>query len=170
MITLLRTSCKEDGQLSLKKLMEFLQKMQYDVRIVEEHMGVKQTDFCCCIVRHSFLLCFGRTGGAEGELPYRAPEPFIVDPFFKAQFDVQHPSVAYSAVMEFVPDVFIGPCSVLEDLIRILCCQMEQSFKKTHAPLPPWRTFKSMLARWTHPLKSYTQDGGCVDVSIAGSV
>lgn len=153
-----RCSCEENGRLSLHRLLECLLNRNFAVILVEKGNRVKQpTQFCCCRVQHSFLLCFGKMKDGDGDVSYTST-PFILDPHFKSQFDVQHPSFAYSTVMESVPDVYIGSYQRLEELVRILCCQMQKSFEMAQCALPPWRTVKSMLSRWADPIQSYKQD------------
>ena len=154
-----RCDCEEDGHLSLQRLLESLLSKNFAVTLFEKRNQMKQTtQFYCCRVQHSFLLCFGKTENGDGEVSYMTSTPFILDPHFKAQFDVQHPSASYKAVMDSVPDVYIGSYQRLEGLVRILCCQMQKSFEMAQRALPPWRTVNSMLSRWAEPIRSSKQD------------
>jgi len=159
---LVRCDCEESGQLQLEEVMEALLDRDFAVTLVGTRNHVKQTsNFCCCIVRHSFLLCFGKTENDDGEASYMTSTPVILDPHFRDQFDVQHPSVTYSAVMESVPDVYIGSYKRLEGLVRVLCCQMQKSFQAAQCALPPWRSVNSMLSRWADPIQRYKQEELC---------
>ena len=154
-VTLAVTLCSQHGTVDLEKLQEMLQKLNFIVQLIAEPKDSRRHSSESFVhVRHSFLMCFGATaGGMCGDLPITTTMPIIVDPCFKAQFDIQNPSNTYSAMMESVPQVYTGTCDELRALVRIMCREMQQSFEETQCALPPWRTLKSMLSRWMIPLR-----------------
>lgn len=153
--------CDANGHLDLLQLATHLEQLHFKVRLVGEHATRKGLGG-----RHGFLLCLGKSmGSAPSELPYTAPTPVIIDPFFKSQFDIQHPSATYAAILDVMPEVFVGTWRRLEELIRLLCREMRRSFEIAQRPLPPWRTLSSMTTRWERALLAqdvWFSNGGSV--------
>lgn len=153
---LVKGSCEEEGHLDLEKLMKSLQSMHFSVKLIGLNKEHKPGYYAH--LTHPFILCFGKTEDGPRGLPYTCPTPCILDPFFKAQFDVPHPSATYATLMEAVPDMYLGSYSRLENLVHLLCQEMHKSFQSVQCALPPWRTLKSMLSRWVHPIENITLD------------
>uniref|UniRef100_A0A383VS09 Uncharacterized protein n=1 Tax=Tetradesmus obliquus TaxID=3088 RepID=A0A383VS09_TETOB len=72
----------------------------------------------------------------------------IVDPTFRDQFAIAHPSARYAAVLDSLPAVFVGPASRIPQLVELLCAEMSLAFHAAGIVLPPWRHTKSMLSKW----------------------
>ena len=51
----------------------------------------------------------------------------IVDSHFAEQFAVAHPSARYAAVLEALPDVYVG--THVQPVVEFLCSELEASFK-----------------------------------------
>lgn len=109
---------------------------------------------CFRNLRHEFLTVLG-----EGD--YR-DVPYIVDPAFKEQFEIPSPSPSYAAVLDLLPDEFVGTSSRLVPLVQSLCAEMVASFEANGLTLPPWRRAQSMLTKWL-PSRSH-------DVNISATV
>lgn len=124
-------------------LAECLRERQFLVMLVGEQRKGVWTGVCP--PRHPFLLCFESIGSRSME------HPVVLDPHFKSQFDIQNPTVAYSGIMEALPDAFIGRRDRLELLVEILCGEMQRSFQTMQRALPPWRGFQAMLLKWKSP-------------------
>ena len=165
---LTRGSCEVGGVLDLHLLAQTLERLDFDVKLVDERKEMLQVSGCCR-VRHRFLLIYGTEHSASEKLPYTSPAPLILDPQFKAQFDIPNPSPAYSTLLESVHEVYLGSYERLEQLVRLLCCEMNRSFEMTKGALPPWRSPKAMLSRWMHPLQYQHNDDIRTEMNIVGS-
>lgn len=95
---------------------------------------------CFRNLRHEFLTVRGR-GEHEGT-------EFIVEPSFRCQFEIPHPTEEYRSVLESIPAVFVGTASRLTPLVQVLCAEMADSFETQGLTLPPWRRTGAMLSKW----------------------
>eukprot|EP00878_Enallax_costatus_P002300 GHUV01002475.1.p1 GENE.GHUV01002475.1~~GHUV01002475.1.p1 ORF type:complete len:344 (+),score=116.81 GHUV01002475.1:340-1371(+) len=110
---------------------------------------------CFRNLRHEFLSVTGTDEYKETEL--------IVDPNFKEQFEIPQPTATYRAVLNMVPQEFVGTASRLVPLVQLLCAEMAASFEAMSLTLPPWRRAQSMLSKW---LPSRSRD---ISISTTGS-
>jgi uncharacterized protein (TIGR01615 family) len=88
---------------------------------------------------------FEAAGGDDGQL---LPEPLVVEPSFRDQFVIAHPTPAYTELLAAVPLCFVGTVQRLEAAVTLLCQEMAAAFKQQGLPIPPWRTKKAMLSKW----------------------
>lgn len=96
--------------------------------------------YFCRNLRHEFLTVLGEDDFKEAT--------YIVDPLFKEQFQIPQPSPVYSAVLDMLPEEFVGTASRLIPLVQCLCAEMAVSFESQGLTLPPWRRAQSMLSKW----------------------
>jgi uncharacterized protein (TIGR01615 family) len=109
---------------------------------------------CLRNLRHSFLILTPAAGSSRTHhTNHTTTEEVIVDPTFRDQFALAHPSPRYSAVLDATPPVFVGPLSTLQPLVALLCAEMARAFTAAGIVLPPWRSYRSMLSKWV-PRKS----------------
>jgi uncharacterized protein (TIGR01615 family) len=101
---------------------------------------------CFRNLRHEFLTVLSNEGDFKDCT-------LIVDPLFREQFAIPHPSATYAALLELVPLEFVGTASRLIPLVQCLCAEMVASFEAKGLTLPPWRRAQSMLSKWL-PTKS----------------
>lgn len=95
---------------------------------------------CFRNLRHEFLSVTGEDEYKETQL--------IVDPYFKEQFEIPQPTATYRAVLNLLPQEFVGTASRLVPLVQCLCAEMAASFEVMGLTLPPWRRAQSMLSKW----------------------
>lgn len=76
-----------------------------------------------------------------------------VDPHFREQFTVSHPTDDYKALLQLVPAVFVGMNARLVQIVTLMCSEMARSFEETQLTLPPWRRPQAMLSKWL-PVKA----------------
>ncbi|BDA42380.1 hypothetical protein COCOBI_03-2670 [Coccomyxa sp. Obi] len=95
---------------------------------------------CECLrnLRHVFICV--RMPGGNGSV--------LVDPKFKEQFEIAHPTARYAALLDEVPACFVGTEERLVALVELLCSEMSAAFRGTGTTLPPWRQAPSMLSKW----------------------
>ncbi|GBF95594.1 hypothetical protein Rsub_08575 [Raphidocelis subcapitata] len=76
------------------------------------------------------------------------PEPLVVEPHFREQFVIAHPTPAYEELLQAVPHCFVGTVARLEAAVSLLCEEMAAAFKTQGLPVPPWRSKRAMLSKW----------------------
>lgn len=54
---------------------------------------------CLQNLRHRFIVCLGVRSAADGEPAY-LPEPLVVEPCFREQFTIAHPTPEYEALLQ----------------------------------------------------------------------
>ncbi|KAH7281072.1 hypothetical protein KP509_36G028700 [Ceratopteris richardii] len=80
-------------------------------------------------------------------------ERLIVDLDFQSQFEIARPTNSYAAALKFLPIVFIGSVNKLQQVLQIMAEAVKMSLKQNSMPLPPWRTFEYMVAKWLSPFE-----------------
>lgn len=109
---------------------------------------------CLRNLRHSFLILSPSAHGGRSSLRPQhtsaaaASEEVIIDPTFRDNFVIAHPSPRYSAALEALPPVFIGTLSTVQPLVELLCAEMALAFKEAGIVMPPWRSLRSMMTKW----------------------
>ena len=63
-----------------------------------------------------------------------AGEAYLVDPKFKEQFEIAHPTERYVELLEAVPAFFVGTEHRLVTLVELLCTEMSAAFQTTGIP------------------------------------
>lgn len=89
---------------------------------------------------------------------------FLVDIDFRAQFEMARPTKEYSAMVELLPNIFVGKAEKINQIIKIMCDAAKRSLKKKTMHIPPWRKYRYMRAKW---LGSYRRTTNPVPVSIS---
>ncbi|GAX75934.1 hypothetical protein CEUSTIGMA_g3377.t1 [Chlamydomonas eustigma] len=99
-------------------------------------------------LRHQYLVCSGYILG--GTQCLALTEPLIIDPSFKAQFQVRaiREDSSYNALLEALPNFFIGTSPSLHTLVSIMAAGLAGAFRRCKLPLPPWRTEEALLTKW----------------------
>lgn len=110
---------------------------------------------CLHNLRHSFLILSpsAHLSARSSLRPTHTPaaaaaEEVIIDPTFRDNFVIAHPSPRYSAALEALPPVFIGTLSTVQPLVELLCAEMALAFKEAGIVTPPWRSLRSMMTKW----------------------
>ncbi|GMH39949.1 hypothetical protein BSKO_07853 [Bryopsis sp. KO-2023] len=105
-------------------------------------------------LRHSFLVCYGVLGPAGVTLAYQKT-PVVVDPRFKEQFAIAHPSPWFEGLLKVMSSEFVGHPDALKRLVSLVCDEMLKVFVEQKLSIPPWRNQKAMLSKWTGPISEY---------------
>jgi uncharacterized protein (TIGR01615 family) len=105
-------------------------------------------------LRHAYLLC---TGKLDGSLKH---DGCLVDPRFKEQFVIGHPTAAYEKMLTAVPIEFVGTRLRLDALVRAVCHEIAVVYDSQGLPLPPWRKEQALLSRWAAPVGVSSMGGG----------
>ena len=72
----------------------------------------------------------------------------VVDPNFKAHLQVARPSPEYEAILQALPERFVGSASRMQKLLRLLGARLQESFEKSEMPIPPWRGSEYLANIW----------------------
>ncbi len=59
-----------------------------------------------------------------------------MDPKFKEQFEIAHPTERYVELLDAVPAFFVGTEHRLVTLVELLCTEMSAAFQTTGIPQP----------------------------------
>lgn len=92
---------------------------------------------------------------------------YIVDPDFKGQFSIMHPTTHYSTLLAAIPSPVVLPEDRVAPVVQLISKELSQVFKQLEVVLPPWRTTSSVLTKWL-PRQSLDQSVG--DPTIAEQV
>lgn len=105
-------------------------------------------------LRHEYLLCTGRS---DCSLKH---DGCVIDPRFKEQFVIGHPTAAYEKMLTAVPIEFVGTRLRLDALVRAVGHEIAVAYNSQGLPLPPWRKEQALLSRWAAPVVICMDGGG----------
>ncbi|KAJ7946988.1 Protein of unknown function (DUF506) [Quillaja saponaria] len=91
---------------------------------------------------HSFLDVIDNTRSKKGEVRV------IIEPNFRAEFEMAKASEEYNRLVRKLPEVFVGKVERLDALVKILCMAAKKCMKEKKMHLGPWRKQKYMQAKW----------------------
>ena len=60
-----------------------------------------------------------------------AGEPYLVDPQFKGQCEIAHPTERYGELLDALPAFFVGSEDRRVTLVELLCSEMSAAFQST---------------------------------------
>jgi uncharacterized protein (TIGR01615 family) len=83
-------------------------------------------------------------------------ERFFVDIDFRAQFEIARPTDEYNALLQKIPNLFVGRADKLCGIIKIMCDAARRSLKERGMCIPPWRKYRYMQAKWLGSYKRTT--------------
>ncbi|KAJ0699118.1 hypothetical protein HanRHA438_Chr10g0435701 [Helianthus annuus] len=76
----------------------------------------------------------------------------IIDIDFRSEFEIARSTKSYKAVLQMLPQIFVGKADRLQKIINIVSDAAKQSMKKKGMPLPPWRRADYVKAKWLSPV------------------
>jgi uncharacterized protein (TIGR01615 family) len=121
--------------------------MGYAVSL-RESLGGGAGGQCLRNLRHCCLVLQRPQAAGNSSSSSSSIDSIIVDPTFRDQFAIAHPSARYAAVLDSLPAVFVGHAGRIPQLVELLCAEMSLAFHAAGIVLPPWRQTKSMLSKW----------------------
>ena len=133
-----RQCYEEEGRYDNVVLASMLAGVGYRIRTREALGG--GVDFLHNL-RHTFL-CVAPTAEPDSN------SLTIVEPQVKDHFEISSPSPEYKALLDSLPEVFVGNKDRLAALVTLLCREMALAFYASGRMLPPWRKHRSMLSKW----------------------
>jgi uncharacterized protein (TIGR01615 family) len=132
-------TARQGRPFDINELAGRLQRLGHTVRI-RTALGGGGGGECLRNLRHTFLYC--TVEGMMSRMNY------IIDPKFKEQFEIAHPTERYQKVLDAIPREFVGTEDRITALVEVLCGEMKEAFEQTGVTLPPWRQAGSMLSKW----------------------
>ena len=91
----------------------------------------------------------------------------VVEPSFRAEFEVARAGAEYRALVAAVPEVFVGRAERLRAVVKAMCAAAKQCMKENNMHLGPWRKHKYMQSKW---LGTPQRDAAPVDAVAVGSL
>ncbi|KAM0028383.1 hypothetical protein Hdeb2414_s0019g00551001 [Helianthus debilis subsp. tardiflorus] len=76
----------------------------------------------------------------------------IIDIDFRSEFEIARSTKSYKAVLQMLPQIFVGKADRLQKIINIVSDAAKQSMRKKGMPLPPWRRADYVKAKWLTPV------------------
>jgi len=70
-----------------------------------------------------------------------------LQPHFREQFEIPHPTARYRGLLAMLPDVLVGTQEQMSPLVQLLCSEMSLAFEHHGLSVPPWRQVKSLLSK-----------------------
>ena len=93
----------------------------------------------CQRLSHSFIVL---NGGKD--------TVFIVDPFFREQFQIGLRDDEYQdLLLKSVPEVFVGTPKALKSAARLICLAMQAALCRLDMPVAPWWDIPAILSKWS---------------------
>lgn len=93
-------------------------------------------------LRHEFVVVAAADASDAGVATY------VVDPCFREQFEIAHPTPRYDAIVKSLPQEVVATPAVLSQVVGLLAREMARSFADQGHDLPPWRSCNALLCRW----------------------
>ncbi|GKE44977.1 hypothetical protein Tco_1472261, partial [Tanacetum coccineum] len=78
-------------------------------------------------------------------------ERLIIVIDFRSEFEIARSTKSYKAVLQTLPQIFIGKPDRLQMIINIVSDAVKQSLKKKRMLLPPWRRAYYVKAKCLSP-------------------
>jgi uncharacterized protein (TIGR01615 family) len=102
------------------------------------------SDLLAAGLRHTFVLVSQHVPADEAVvLP-----TVIVDPLFRDQFVMPHPTERLQEALDAVPRVLCLAEARLFHLVDLLCTETAAAFKAARLSLPPWRHTPAVMDKW----------------------
>jgi hypothetical protein len=73
----------------------------------------------------------------------------IVECAFRSHFCIPCATKPYLAILERVPDIFVGTASQMLPLVEIVTHELARAFSENGITMPPWRSAQSVMSKWS---------------------
>lgn len=127
------------GAVEVKDVASQLNSEGYRVKL-RSSLGAKNKDRYLTALRHDIIVAYVLCNGQELEA--------FIDISFRESFSISRPTDKYAALLDMVPEVFVGTKTQLVRLVALLAEEADNSFKAAELNVPPWRKTKTVLTKW----------------------
>ncbi|ONK70094.1 uncharacterized protein A4U43_C05F30200 [Asparagus officinalis] len=84
----------------------------------------------------------------ESKNPKKDPIRVVVEPNFRAEFEMARANAEYNTLVRKLPEIFVGKSEGLRHVIKIVCGAAKKCMKDNKMHMAPWRKHKYMLSKW----------------------
>ncbi|KZV57046.1 hypothetical protein F511_20015 [Dorcoceras hygrometricum] len=78
-------------------------------------------------------------------------ERVIIDIDFRSEFEIARSTINYKAILQYLPNIFVGNSDRLLQIVSIASEAARQSLKKKGMHIAPWRKSEYMKSKWLGP-------------------
>lgn len=78
----------------------------------------------------------------------KAPRRLIVEPAFRAEFEMARACPEYSALVALLPEVFVGRADRMRGVLKLVCAAAKKCMADNGMHMAPWRKQRYMAAKW----------------------
>nr|GLL20852.1 uncharacterized protein LOC109186448 [Ipomoea trifida] len=78
-------------------------------------------------------------------------ERVIIDIDFRSHFEIARAVESYNRILDSLPVVYVGTLTKLKQYLQVMVEAAKSSLKQNLMPLPPWRSFAYLQAKWESP-------------------
>nr|GMD57589.1 Signal transduction histidine-protein kinase [Ipomoea batatas]GME16508.1 Signal transduction histidine-protein kinase [Ipomoea batatas] len=80
-------------------------------------------------------------------------ERVIIDINFHSHFEIARAVQSYDRILNSLPVVYVGYITRLKQFLEVMVEAAKSSLKQNSMPLPPWRSYAYLQAKWGSPCK-----------------
>ncbi|KAL0905531.1 hypothetical protein M5K25_023958 [Dendrobium thyrsiflorum] len=84
------------------------------------------------------------------------PTRIVIEPNFKAEFEMARASPQYNSLVARLPEIFVGKAEKLKSVVKIMCRAAKRCLKENKMHMAPWRKQEYMLCKWFHTCERLT--------------
>ncbi|KAI3470736.1 hypothetical protein Pfo_027399 [Paulownia fortunei] len=88
------------------------------------------------------VICYNDIGSTER---------LIVDVDFRSHFEIARAVESYDRILNSLPVIYVGSFTKLKQFLQVMVEAARSSLKQNSMPLPPWRSFAYLQAKWQSP-------------------
>uniref|UniRef100_A0A2P2KIR6 Plant-specific domain TIGR01615 family protein n=2 Tax=Rhizophora mucronata TaxID=61149 RepID=A0A2P2KIR6_RHIMU len=82
-------------------------------------------------------------------------ERLIIDIDFRSHFEIARAVHSYDRILKSLPVIFVGSLTRLKQYLQVMVEAAKSSLKQNSMPLPPWRSFAYLQAKWYSPYQRH---------------
>ncbi|XP_073126012.1 uncharacterized protein [Henckelia pumila] len=75
----------------------------------------------------------------------------IVDIDFRSHFEIARAVDSYDKILNSLPVIYVGSYTKLKQFLQVMVEAAKFSLKQNSMPLPPWRSYAFLQAKWQSP-------------------
>ncbi|KAL6965988.1 hypothetical protein U1Q18_046916 [Sarracenia purpurea var. burkii] len=83
---------------------------------------------------------------------------YVVEICLAGEFEIARATDSFASLLASFPPIFVGKVEELKRVVRLMCRAIKDSMKTAEMPVPPWRRYEYMQAKWSCPYKRTTNE------------